>query len=85
MRHHSKTNGALVRRSPASRDEGGFTLIELLTVIVIIVVLMGLLFPTIKIVLQKAEASKAQTAIAGLETAFKAYYTEYGKIGRAHV
>jgi prepilin-type N-terminal cleavage/methylation domain-containing protein len=56
-----------------------FTLIELLTVIAIIGVLVALLFPAIKSSMLKAEQSKAQTAISGLATAFKSYYTEYGK------
>ena len=56
-----------------------FTLIELLTVIAIIGVLVALLFPAIKNSLLKAETTKAQTAISGLATAFKSYYTEYGK------
>src|SRR6266478_7397834 len=56
-----------------------FTLIELLTVIAIIGVLIALLFPAIKSALGKAEATKAQQGISGLATAFKAYYTEYGK------
>src|ERR1017187_4435475 len=66
MRDHVKTKRA-------------FTLIELLTVIAIIGVLIALLFPAIKSALGKAEAAKAQTSIAGLATAYKAYYTEYGK------
>lgn len=57
-----------------------FTLIELLTVIAIIGVLVALLFPAIKSSMLKAETSKAQAAISsGLATAFKSYYTEYGK------
>src|SRR5205809_322104 len=57
-----------------------FTLIELLTVIAIIALLAALLFPAIKGGMLKAETSKAQTAIAsGLSTAFRSYYTEYGK------
>jgi prepilin-type N-terminal cleavage/methylation domain-containing protein len=57
----------------------GFTLLELLTVIAIIAVLAGLLFPTIKNALLRAEVAKAQQAVNGLATAFKSYYTEYGK------
>lgn len=56
-----------------------FTLIELLTVIAIIGVLVALLFPAIKNAMLKAEQSKAQAAISGLATAFKSYYTEYGR------
>jgi prepilin-type N-terminal cleavage/methylation domain-containing protein len=67
MRHRIKTSRA-------------FTLIELLTVIAIIGVLVALLFPAIKAVMLKAEIAKAQAAVSsGLATAFKSYYTEYGK------
>lgn len=56
-----------------------FTLIELLTVIAIIAILAGLLFPAIQSSMKKAEGAKAQTAIHSLATALSAYYTEYGK------
>src|ERR1039457_896052 len=61
------------------RHTNAFTLIELLTVIAIIAVLIGLLFPAIKMALLKAEITKTQAGISGLSTAFRAYYTEYGK------
>jgi prepilin-type N-terminal cleavage/methylation domain-containing protein len=61
------------------RRTKAFTLIELLTVIAIIGVLVALLFPAIKSALLRAETTKAQTAISGLSTAFRSYYTEYGK------
>lgn len=62
--------------SPTRR---GFTLTELLTVIAIIGVLAALLFPAIKNAMLKAEINKAKTDISGLQTAFRAYYTEYGR------
>jgi prepilin-type N-terminal cleavage/methylation domain-containing protein len=58
---------------------GGFTLVELLVVISIIVVLMGLLFPTINVVKNSANKAKASAAIQGLCTAPKSYNNEYGK------
>ncbi|HUI08252.1 MAG TPA: type II secretion system protein [Verrucomicrobiae bacterium] len=57
----------------------GFTMTELLTVIAVIGLLAALLFPAIKNSIRHAEIRKAQLAITELQTAFKAYYTEYGK------
>ncbi|MFA6563734.1 MAG: type II secretion system protein [Verrucomicrobiia bacterium] len=58
---------------------GGFTLVELLVVISIIVVLMGLLFPTINTVKNAANKAKAGAAIQSLCGAAKSYNNEYGK------
>lgn len=66
-------------KTVTSRQKYGFTLIELLTVIAIIAILVGLLFPAIRSAIQKAEKSKAQAAVTGLATAFRAFYTEYGR------
>lgn len=62
-----------------TRTDCAFTLIELLAVIGIIGVLAALLFPAIKTAILRSEVSQAQTGVSNLSTAFKAYYTEYGK------
>ena len=56
-----------------------FTLVELLTVIAIIAILMGLLFPAINGVKDQARKAEAKTACTNIVTALKAYNTEYGK------
>lgn len=62
-----------------SRLSHAFTLVELLTVIAIIAILMGLLFPTIGIVKNSARKQQAKSDCLGIVTAVKNYYTEYGK------
>src|SRR5581483_6478267 len=63
--------------SPKRRS--GFTLIELLTVIAIIAILMGLLFPAMNAVKESARKTQAKNDITQIVTAVKAFYTEYGK------
>jgi len=62
-----------------SRTKNGFTLIELITVIAIILILMGLLFPAIGGIKDSAKKVQAKNDITNIVTAVKAYYTEYGK------
>ncbi len=62
-----------------SQPRSAFTLVELLTVIAIIAVLMGLLFPTVGAVKESARKAQAKNDVTQLVTAVKAYYTEYGK------
>ena len=56
----------------------GFTLIELLTVIAIIAILAALLFPAVKIVIVKGEASQARGDIKNIEHAIQSFKNEYG-------
>src|SRR4051812_43446348 len=67
------------RRSPALSRSAAFTLIELLTVIAIIAILMGILFPVINNVKENAKKVQAKNDVTQIVTAVKAYYTEYGK------
>jgi len=62
-----------------SRKKNGFTLIELITVIAIILILMGLLFPAMSSVREAAKKVQARNDIMNIVTAVKAYYTEYGQ------
>jgi prepilin-type N-terminal cleavage/methylation domain-containing protein len=66
-------------RTPLGFRHSAFTLVELLTVIAIIAILMGLLFPAIQIVKDQANKVKAKTDIVNTVAAVKQYYTEYGK------
>ena len=59
---------------------GGFTLVELLVVIAIIALLAGILLPAMRGALDKADKTKALTEAKGIESAVRAYYTEYSKL-----
>ncbi len=60
-------------------EDQGFTLIELLTVIAIIAILMGLLFPAVSAVKDAAKKAEAKNACTGIVAAVKQYNAEYGK------
>ncbi len=57
----------------------GFTLIELLVVISIIAVLLALLFPVARGVLDQAKRTQAKNDVTQIVTAVNAFYTEYGR------
>ena len=61
------------------RFTAAFTLVELLTVIAIIAILMGLLFPAIAAVKENGRKTQAKNDVMQIVTAVKAYNTEYGK------
>lgn len=69
------------RVSPPLRASA-FTLVELLTVIAIIAILMGLLFPAIAAVKENGRRAEARNNVMQIVTAVKAYNTEYGKYPR---
>jgi prepilin-type N-terminal cleavage/methylation domain-containing protein len=56
-----------------------FTLIELLVVISIIAILIGLLFPAFRSVLNQARKTQAKNDLMQIIIAVNGYYTEYGK------
>ncbi len=61
------------------RHHVAFTLVELLTVIAIIAILMGLLFPGFFIARERTVNSEARAACMNIVSAVKAYQTDYGK------
>src|SRR6266568_8020931 len=60
-------------------DEHAFTLIELFTVMAVIALLVGLLFPAFTSVMERAHKTQAKNDLTQIVTAINAYYTEYGK------
>jgi prepilin-type N-terminal cleavage/methylation domain-containing protein len=67
------------RISPHQFFIAAFTLVELLTVIAIIAILMGLLFPAIAAVKENGRKVQAKNDVMQIVAAVKAYNTEYGK------
>jgi len=62
-----------------------FTLIELLTVVAIIAILVGLLFPAILIAIKNAEKAQAKEDEKHIEIAVRNFFTEYGRLPSATV
>lgn len=54
----------------------GFTLLELLVVIAIIALLMGLLFPGVRLVMRMADKSNAARTVVALRHAFEVYHQQ---------
>ena len=75
----SFTDGRLPKTGLRARTARGFTLIELLTVISIIAILMGLLFPAVGAVKESARKTQAKNDVTAIVAAVRHYYTEYGK------
>jgi type II secretory pathway pseudopilin PulG len=68
-----------LRPSAAFRLTAAFTLVELMTVIAVILVLMGMLFPAVDSVKNSARRSQAKNDVMQVTNAVKHYFTEYGK------
>lgn len=62
-----------------ARSARGFTLVELLTVIAIIAVLMGLLFPAVGGVKDAARKAQAKNDLVQIVAAVKNYQTDYSR------
>ena len=56
-----------------------FTLVEVLATVAIIVILAGILIPTIGSAIRKAEEVRAKSEVMAIESAWKQYFLEYGK------
>jgi prepilin-type N-terminal cleavage/methylation domain-containing protein len=66
------------RYRPACRPAGGFTLIELLTVIAVIAILAGILFPVVGRVQENAKRAKTRVQFSQWGAAIEAFRMEYG-------
>jgi prepilin-type N-terminal cleavage/methylation domain-containing protein len=75
-----KTSMVLRNRSQGKiRVSSAFTLVELLTVIAIIVILLGLLFPTIRVAKEGGRKARASAEVRRIAVAVQSFHTEYGR------
>lgn len=61
------------------KSEDSFTLIEMLTVISIIAILTGILYPALRTIRDAPKKAQARTDIRRIEMAIQGFYNEYGK------
>src|ERR1700758_373156 len=62
-----------------NKSKDAFTIVELLVVISVIAILIGLLFPAFRSVLNQARKTQAKNDLIQIVIAVNGYYTEYGK------
>ena len=70
------------RRTAAADRRGGFSLVELLVVIGIIVLLAGILLPTVVRSVGAGERGRIRADLASIEMALEAYHTDFGDYPR---
>jgi len=74
----SATCNRVLSRSSLGGRRSGFTLIELIVVIGIIAILFAILFPAVAGMRERAREKEAAITQKALETAIRAFRTEYG-------
>src|SRR6185503_14699993 len=65
------------RHSRFARSRGGFTMLELLTTLIIILVLVGILLPTVKKMREKSQEAAVKAQISSLDSAIARYQQDF--------